>query len=813
MAKSRSIRFTLVAAILLLFVFIALPASFEVRAEAASKDDFTIALIEPAEDGKTVLIQCSAPCRYDDLKGKFALRPFAGIDWARSYQHDEKTVVLAGRFKKKTNYSIVLPDGFITNGRTYKPTLTTFQFGNLPPKVEFADTRTVIERDSRQMLLASFINITELTFKGLGLPPVMAPMALAMTEMNKNISAQAPKRKKPRKSGTSPIDQKDPAPAQSATFDEISANITKLYISLRPELEARGIPSIFLGGFVQDSQVFVSPLDPDQQKRFSIPLTFRTGKEKGVIELVDLSGKDSAGRVASATRIFRITDIGITYKVSSEGILVWTTSLGTGKPLAHVRCLGYLNDGSFADLGATDDSGILSMKAIDPKSRIIFPKMADHPNASPSPADIIAVIAGTSNDVTYVAIDKATVLNPKEVPSSDPRSKQVALLKGAVFTERGIPGIEGFRHPVSIHNEQIAGFQLHMLRVIVHVRKDAHRDPAFLQKYRVAAVPPYDDGWVVAGICTGKRQIPGVKNRRKHRDKHAGRGIPGDHAVCRTERTEGISRTLKTRPYQRPRHRHEERRTHPFTGHIGDHKGPPAITERDNIVKVPADLHCRDHHRGEIKAGDFRHFPGQETGLDAPCDLHLLCIPFLFSGRLPEILDILLKCLCHRIERTGEILELIPGPDRHPEIQVPVTERLRTLFEGRNRPGDHMAEKDRHHEHEQQDRKEKKAKNRAQPVGLCTDVSPGILRRTFDFSGKFFNRAGDLADRQGDGKAPVHRTDRRIGNIRFSPVEPDLSYTGLSGGHVCGHHTKTGLVTGKGILLIKRLVPPHVSRR
>ena len=148
-------------------------------------------------------------------------------------------------------------------------------------------------------------------------------------------------------------------------------------------------------------------------------------------------------------------------------------------------------------------------------------------------------------------------------------------------------------------------FSCTYLRGTVHIRENTHRDPVLLQKYRLAAVPPHDKGRVVAGICTGKRQLPGVKDGRKHGDKHAGRSTPGNQVVCRTERTGGIRRALKTRPYQRPRHCHEERRTYPLTGYIGDHKGPPAVTDRDNIIKVPADLHCRDHHCRYIKTGDL----------------------------------------------------------------------------------------------------------------------------------------------------------------------------------------------------------------
>jgi hypothetical protein len=408
----------LVAALLLSLVLTGLPAIAAGLTVEATKDSFTLVSIEPAEDGKTVSLQCSAACRYED----------------------EKTIVLAGRFKKKTNYTIVLPEGFVSNGRPYKATLTAFQFGSLPPKIEFADTRTVIERNSRQMLHTSLINVDELVLKGLSLPPVMAPMALAITEMKDKAGTTNPagKLKKAKKRSRAPGNEQEHVLLSNESFDDLSGKLTTLYLALRSQLEAKGIPPIFLGNFVQYSQVFLSPLDPDQRKQFSVPLTFRTEKEKGAIELISLSGKDSVGRGAAVARIFRITDIGITYKVSAEGLLVWTTSIGTGKPLASVRCLGYLKDGTFADLGTTDDHGILLLKAIDPKSRIILPLITAKPAASPVPSDVVAVLAGTTDDVTYVAIDNSTVLNLNGIDRSDPREKQIPLLKGSVFTERGM---------------------------------------------------------------------------------------------------------------------------------------------------------------------------------------------------------------------------------------------------------------------------------------------------------------------------------------------------------------------------------------
>lgn len=420
--------------------------------EAAKKtpsESFTITSINPADDGKSVMIAFSKPCKYEDLKDTLTLRPFTAIRWRQSHMDDKNVLTLKGRFRKKVSYTVVLPGGFVSLDRQYKPGLVSFQIGDPPPEVAFIERRTVIERDSRQMLHAAFTNTRELSLQGFHLPPVIAPMALSLLEGQDVPAGTGKREKKQKKAARKSISLPAPTPTgvsrimddrrqEIIPFEEKIQRLKSWYHIVKLQCENRGIPSIFLGNFSENRQVLLPNSVTERQQKVSIPLTFRDGKEKGAVEIIRLQGKDGAGRVHTAERIFRITNIGITYKVSSEGLLLWTTTLGTGKPLHGIRCLAYLIDGSLIDLGSTDDKGILNIKALDLRSRIILPTITQNPLTAPTPTDIAVILAGSTSDVTYVAIDNNTILNPQWIEKKDPRYEQSSLLKGHVFTERGI---------------------------------------------------------------------------------------------------------------------------------------------------------------------------------------------------------------------------------------------------------------------------------------------------------------------------------------------------------------------------------------
>ena len=88
---------------------------------------------------------------------------------------EEGVLTLRGALKYGTHYVINLPDSFTYNRRTYVKTLNTFFLPDMVPKAEFVDQKSVIERDSRQLLQVQVRNLDRVILAGLKVPPILLP--------------------------------------------------------------------------------------------------------------------------------------------------------------------------------------------------------------------------------------------------------------------------------------------------------------------------------------------------------------------------------------------------------------------------------------------------------------------------------------------------------------------------------------------------------------------------------------------------------------------------------------------------------------
>ena len=63
---------------------------------------------------------------------------------------------------------------------------------------------------------------------------------------------------------------------------------------------------------------------------------------------------------AGASQLFRLTDLGLTYKFGNQGLLLWVTSLKTGSPVAGAQILAFTRDMEVFPLGQTNPDGVLT---------------------------------------------------------------------------------------------------------------------------------------------------------------------------------------------------------------------------------------------------------------------------------------------------------------------------------------------------------------------------------------------------------------------------------------------------------------------
>jgi hypothetical protein len=116
--------------------------------------------------------------------------------------------------------------------------------------------------------------------------------------------------------------------------------------------------------------------------------------------------------------LIQVTDIGITGKFSDDGVLVWTTSLSTGKPIANAAITVRGKDNGLLWEGMTDAQGLASAK---------FARSDD---------DAVYVFAQSNDDVAFAGSQWNNGFTPWDFGlwKSYDRSPLTAFL----FTERGI---------------------------------------------------------------------------------------------------------------------------------------------------------------------------------------------------------------------------------------------------------------------------------------------------------------------------------------------------------------------------------------
>jgi len=270
----------------------------------------------------------SHPLTLGFLRQHLRLLPRSKVDWANStMSDDQKVLTLKGTFVYSTKYLLSLPEDVKVQNRTYAATVKTFLMPDRPPKVEYVEAKSVIELDSRQLLHVRTQNVGSLLVEGVKLPPVLLPLALAV--------------------------DKDPA-----TWDkqlELLKTAAAQAEKLAPGQKAL-VP--FWGKLQPEKQLFAAPAEKNKVQAVSLPLTFRPEPKQGAFSLLRVRDPQDP-QIGTGPRVIRVTDLGLTYKLGSNGLLLWVTSLKTGTPLAGVQVAAISKDLEIFPLGTTDKDGIL----------------------------------------------------------------------------------------------------------------------------------------------------------------------------------------------------------------------------------------------------------------------------------------------------------------------------------------------------------------------------------------------------------------------------------------------------------------------
>jgi len=369
---------------------------------------FTIEKIEPSDRHDTVDLRFTANCQIYVFQDKLKVFPPVELSWSESKMVNN-TLNLKGKFRRGEHYAIFIPDDTYCAGYNYKETATTFQMPERLPSVEFAMPGTVIERDSRQMVHTKVTNVKQLQFKGMRIPVLLVPYALEELK-KKNVSLE--------------------------TVQEV---LTTRHRQLTAGLGSVAELKPYLSEIFTEQQVFFPEVRRNAALLFSVPVSFRKDNEKGALEIMQFVGEDFSTnqKVTSPARLFRITDLSLTYKQSKNALLVWVTSIAKGKPAADVSVLAFnRRSGAVVILGETDSDGVVFVRNGDVKKQYV----TETGSAQESPLsveDIAFIFAGSSSDVSYIVVKKGGNVRPDWI-AFDTEKDGAQLKKAHVFTERGI---------------------------------------------------------------------------------------------------------------------------------------------------------------------------------------------------------------------------------------------------------------------------------------------------------------------------------------------------------------------------------------
>ena len=410
-----------------------IPYSISAEAQRAfdPERNFTIKSISKWPGKKGIKVVFTEPCSKDTLKRLLRFYPPVYIYWYDSNLKDN-TLYLDGKFRPGQEYSIFIPPQMRCNGKTYVPTRARFRMPDLNPEISMADNATVIERDSRQLLNLKVQNIEELTFRSLRL----SALHLGLLKDR---------------------DLKLPWDELRGLLDSRAQALEDL-IKVYPELQ------VFYRPISRRQQLFFPQGKTNRVELFSMPLTFRPDRQKGSIEIVSFAGRFRDKSVTSANYLLAITDTSISYKLSKKTLLIWLTSLRTGRPLSGVRVIAITKDNYVVLLGSSDKDGLIRVDlnhrtrqiplvttrkrvSLFRKSLSILMNIFRDQKAQPAkkalmkpirPSSFRYIVAQTEDDVSFIRVKGSGNIRADWVTQERNVSTLRRPLKGHIFTDRGI---------------------------------------------------------------------------------------------------------------------------------------------------------------------------------------------------------------------------------------------------------------------------------------------------------------------------------------------------------------------------------------
>jgi hypothetical protein len=380
-------------------------------AAALFEPTVTVLEIRPSPETGEVAVRFSRPVTPLALRDRLRVIPPVEVDWERSgMDFAAAEVTLRGEFTPGRRHVLLIPEGELLDGARYVKTKSEFVMPERPPRLLWLDERRVVERDSRQLVHLRLTNVENLVAESIRVPALLLPVALAAEGYRTGRG-------------------------ESRALTELSALAVSL-ADRRDEFPPELRP--FLGESAVGRQLFRAAAGSGGET-YSLPLTFRGAREKGALELVRAFDNDARSGAASPHRLFAVTDLGITYKRSAGELLLWITSLADGRPRRGVAVAGFAADSRIHFLGTTDGEGLLRYTPRETPGWRLLPGEGGPARGTLRVGEVVLVAAVAEDDAAFVAVDHGREAPaPPGIVLSPPGQAPPAILKGHLFTERGV---------------------------------------------------------------------------------------------------------------------------------------------------------------------------------------------------------------------------------------------------------------------------------------------------------------------------------------------------------------------------------------
>ncbi len=376
-----------------------------------------------------VRLSLSSQVSEQDLSPAIEVHP--KVDKLSIARDQGRNYTITGEFEFNEDYVLKISPEKVANG-TAVLEFKEFRFKGpgVKPEIAVNSDGSVVELKSRQLLPLRLTNVTKVRCEMVKVPALLA--AEVSDALDTREGGKKPIVRK-RWRGPRAVSQK-PTPQEGGK----QVDIGQMVAEFKRVAASSNVSPLFVGQVSEDAEAFFAKDGKDAVSGYSLPLSFRKNPGQGGSWLVTLSDPDTPSADPTAALI-QITDLSVSYKVSSETLLVWVTSIYEGQPVPGAEILLIGADGRRYFAGKTDKDGLLKLRNRDKAPAVEAGKYATPTVDTPVDlAQLTSIHAATPSDSCGVRL-RSVRLKPSSVPqTAKVAAKPEMSPNGHVFTERGV---------------------------------------------------------------------------------------------------------------------------------------------------------------------------------------------------------------------------------------------------------------------------------------------------------------------------------------------------------------------------------------